>query len=85
MDTITRIRITRLLRGISSGELAASVGVSRTYLSRVEHGHVVASRDLEDRLLRALQLERDADDLRHVQPARTCDQAQPNRRLADRT
>lgn len=58
----------RRMRGVSQGELGLRVGLRRTYLSRVENGHVMPGPRLVAEIAQALGV--DMSDLVSPQPAR---------------
>jgi transcriptional regulator with XRE-family HTH domain len=51
-----RIRLLRLQRGLSQGDIEETTGLPRSYISRVEHGHTVPSLETLVRFAAALDL-----------------------------
>jgi transcriptional regulator with XRE-family HTH domain len=56
-DTGERVRALRTARGVAQADLAASVGVSKSYLSHIEAGRRPVSNDLLTRLANALAVD----------------------------
>jgi transcriptional regulator with XRE-family HTH domain len=70
LQVATAVRDLRHVRNLSQRQLAARMGVPRTYISKIENGKAMPTLSSLDRLARALQVDisallRDADNHRH--------------------
>ena len=57
MNIGTTIRVYRLQKGMSQGDIEKKTGLLRCYLSRVENGHTVPSLETLQKIARAMDLQ----------------------------